>query len=937
MKAFRKISSILKYLFFLFLGLSPVFVLAAPEGGIIVNGSGSISQDTNITNINQTSQNLIVNWNQFNIQPNEIVNFYQPNQSSIALNRVLGLNGTEILGQLNANGQIFILNPNGVLFGANSQVDVGGIVASTLSLSNENFLSNKFIFEGSSGSILNKGNIQSANNGYVALIGNYTSNEGTISTKFGSTALVSGNKVTLDFSGDGLLNVSVDEYALNALVENKGLIKADGGVALMTSYAKDALLNTVINNEGIVQARTVENKNGVIKLLGAMDSGTVKVAGLLDASALSEKGNGGFIETSGRSVKIDPNTKVTTYSLNGEFGSWLIDPNNYLISSSGGDITGTLLSSNLNSSSITILSAAGSASGDGDILVSDAISWTSNTTLTLSAYRNIEVNSNITATGNTARIIFTPSTGTSGNLNINNDAKVTLSGTNPSLTIAGEAYQIINNLNALQAMKDNLTGFFALGSDIDASSTSDNGFIPIGLVPRPVRDGYAAFMFNGKFNGLGHSIDDLTVSGTLAEGGLFGSLFNQVSISNLILNRANIFSGTYANGGLAISTAGGTINRVRIISSNITGVGGTGGLVGHHGGGIISNSSIDSLSSVDGGGGDQTGGLVGSNYGTISNSTSAASVRARAAGGLVGLNGDTGVIINSSTSGTVTAVADVNNANTISESIGAIIGINTGGYFSNISTTGSVINSSNNSIGTLRIDMLLSNQNLKNSSDSFTLPTDLSKTLSPNQKYQVALQLKKEEGLKIEPTLEAKYEQALKEKTEEILKTKNEELALAKQSLEKKYEKALKEKTEEILKTKNEELALAKQSLEATYEKDLKEYQVEVLKIEQILEVKFEKAQKEYISEALKIKNEDALKIEPTLEAKYEQALKEKNEEILKAKNEELSLAKQSLEKKYEQILVENSIKVEGLPLKIQDQGLRIPDNVFEIQPQVIF
>ena len=104
MKAFRKISSILKYLFFLFLGLSPVFVLAAPEGGIIVNGSGSISQDTNITNINQTSQNLIVNWNQFNIQPNEIVNFYQPNQSSIALNRVLGLNGTEILGQLNANG-----------------------------------------------------------------------------------------------------------------------------------------------------------------------------------------------------------------------------------------------------------------------------------------------------------------------------------------------------------------------------------------------------------------------------------------------------------------------------------------------------------------------------------------------------------------------------------------------------------------------------------------------------------------------------------------------------------------------------------------------------------------------------------------------------------------------------------------------------------------
>lgn len=92
------------------------YLHAAPTGGNVVGGSGSISQADLTTTINQTSQNLAVDWQSFDVNTNETVNFVQPNSSSFALNRILGNNGTTIQGQINANGQVLIVNPNGVLF-----------------------------------------------------------------------------------------------------------------------------------------------------------------------------------------------------------------------------------------------------------------------------------------------------------------------------------------------------------------------------------------------------------------------------------------------------------------------------------------------------------------------------------------------------------------------------------------------------------------------------------------------------------------------------------------------------------------------------------------------------------------------------------------------------------------------------------------------------
>ena len=98
-----------------------------PIGGQIVSGNGSISQSGSTTTINQASQNLSLNWQSFNIAPSETVNFVQPNASAIAVNRIFDTNGSQILGQLNANGQVYLINPNGIVFGQGAQVNVGGL------------------------------------------------------------------------------------------------------------------------------------------------------------------------------------------------------------------------------------------------------------------------------------------------------------------------------------------------------------------------------------------------------------------------------------------------------------------------------------------------------------------------------------------------------------------------------------------------------------------------------------------------------------------------------------------------------------------------------------------------------------------------------------------------------------------------------------------
>jgi filamentous hemagglutinin family protein len=378
---------------------------ALPVGGVVTAGGAGISSGAAGTTITQTTPNAAINWQSFNIGQGEAVRFLQPNSSSVALNRVLGPDPSSILGSLSANGKVFLLNPNGILFGKGASVNVGGLVASTLNITDTDFMAGTYKFAGAgNGTILNQGSIN-ADGGYVALLGANVSNEGIISAKLGTVALAAGNAITLDVAGDSLLNVTVNQGALNALVQNGGLIQADGGQVLLTAQAAGNLLQSAVNNTGVIQAQTVENHNGTIKLLGDMQSGTANVGGTLDASA-PNGGNGGFIETSAAHVKLADHATVTTRSAQGASGTWLIDPHDYKIDSvaNGGDQTGAALGAALEGTSITILSSGGAAGSNGDINVNEAVTWTAATTLTLNAVRDVNVNRPIT--GNNGNVVL---------------------------------------------------------------------------------------------------------------------------------------------------------------------------------------------------------------------------------------------------------------------------------------------------------------------------------------------------------------------------------------------------------------------------------------------------------------------------------------------------------------------------------------------------
>ena len=278
--------------------------MALPVGGVVTEGGASISSAAGSTTITQASQNVAINWQSFNIGATESVQFVQPNSSSVALNRVLGPDPSSIFGSLTANGKVFLVNPNGVLFARGANINVGGLVASTLNVSDSDFMAGRYRFAGNSNAtVLNQGTIN-ADGGSVALLGANVGNDGIIVARLGTVALAAGNAMTLDVAGDGLLSVTVSEGAVNALVQNGGLIHADGGNVLLTAMAAGDLLQSAVNNTGVIQAQTIENRNGTIRLLGDMQSGTMNTSGTLDVSGTGAGQTGGDVTITGHHVGL---------------------------------------------------------------------------------------------------------------------------------------------------------------------------------------------------------------------------------------------------------------------------------------------------------------------------------------------------------------------------------------------------------------------------------------------------------------------------------------------------------------------------------------------------------------------------------------------------------------------------------------------------------
>jgi filamentous hemagglutinin family protein len=632
-------------------------VEAAPQGGVVVDGSASIATLGDVTNIHQATGAVTINWQGFDIAAGETVNFLQPDASSLALNRVLSGDGTQIHGSLNANGRVFVLDANGVLFGKTAQVNVGSLVASTLDLRYSDDQHFEFAGNGNPAAVINLGQITAADGGAVALLGGQVSNQGIVRARLGSVALAAGNEITLDFAGDGLLNVQIDQAAARALASNGGLIQANGGSVLMTAQASDALLQTVVNNTGVIEARTLQERDGKIMLLGGFDGGTVEVSGRLDASA-PEGGDGGFIETSGAVVKVHSNLLVTTDAPQGTTGTWLIDPTNIRISYEGENdgtshiATQALLNSLVTTNVIVETQAAGSQ--PGNITIADPVFWGSGNTLTLDAHNNIAINSYIHAPSGGLELIAggNITTGAEGHLRLarfelvaGNWSQVTnnlprfnvddftLSGGNFTRALAGNGAGTpwqITDIYGLQGLVTTPNANAILVNDIDASIAnswnSGAGFAPIGTQARAFTgnfDGGGHFIYNLQISRAGEDnvgffgytngasitrfgLEGVSVSGNNFVGALVGQA-NNTSIENIAVAGSVTAAGNNA-GGLAGALAADASVANSYSTAGVTASGAAGGLVGS-----VTDSEISTsyASGAVAGADDQEGGLVG--------------------------------------------------------------------------------------------------------------------------------------------------------------------------------------------------------------------------------------------------------------------------------------------------------------------------------------
>ena len=349
------------------MALGGTAVQAMPSGGDIRSGQGSISQDGKNMTVLQNSDRMAIDWTKFDIAKDETVRYAQPDRNSISLNRVTGGQQSVIAGNLNANGNVVLVNPNGVVFTKNSSVDVGGLVASTARLNDEamkNFGNGKdslglSLDKDSTASVINEGQIK-AQGGLVALHAGNVENKGTITNEGGTLAMAAAKNLTLSAADDDKLNFTVDGDLAKAQALNSGSLKADGGYVVMTAKSAGDVLSTVVNNSGTIEAKTLrKNEKGQILLDGG-DNGQVEVSGTLDASGtekdqdagnikvigqktivhdntnLLAKGdnNGGKIETSGDVLSLGNGLTIDAKGTQGKAGEWLLDPLDVIIADS---------------------------------------------------------------------------------------------------------------------------------------------------------------------------------------------------------------------------------------------------------------------------------------------------------------------------------------------------------------------------------------------------------------------------------------------------------------------------------------------------------------------------------------------------------------------------------------------------------------------------
>ncbi len=732
------VSAVLIPVIFPYLILGPKLLYALPQDWTVESGdvSFNVSEDNSMLTIN-ASNNAIINFGSFNIGQGEMVQFIQPGMDSSVLSRVTGGGSSDIFGSLFSNGQLVLINQNGITFHDTANVQVGSLIASTLDIQSSLYLSNQFTFEklnnSNPASIFNEGTITARDGGSIALLSDQQIlNSGSITANLGSIALGVGEKQTISFDNNGLINLIIESpittsgVGLGITNASTGLLQANGGRINLSVKTLNDVLDTLINNEGIIEATQAVERDGRVEFIS---NGAVVNAGTLNANDIYEQGYtfrstgavmGGKIYhdnldgaafysgdvgsniTDAGNIEFSNNIRLTANNLIFEATNGLIDMHGFQLNGNGGNNV-TFSASNLGGNNqlgsftdVGTLTLTKSSfgfmptyaltqdltSGVANLTVSGA---GNNVTLNTSGY-DFSISGNFTNSG-----IITQAAGssisiggnysqTAGSFTAANAASDTFSaggsfsvssGTFNRFTGAGTSGNpyTIYDVYGLQAMSRNLSASYALANDINAAGTSlwgsgfTAGFLPVGDNTTP---------FTGTFNGSNHVISDLYINRPFTNYvGLIGyaSGASSQTISNVGLVNANVSA--QSNSAILVGDNQG----FTISNTFTTGIfSGTGGVTGAQGGlvgnnvGTIQNSY--STASVGGGFNGGGGGLVGNNSGTITNSYSTGNVtNLGGAGGLVGINSGT---INTSFTTSV-----------VSNGSGGLVGTNNAGSYSN--------------------------------------------------------------------------------------------------------------------------------------------------------------------------------------------------------------------------------------------------------------
>ena len=308
--------------------LDPV---ALPSQGTITSGQATLDYTTsNELHIQQNTQRTVINWESFNIGTDALTEFHQPNSSALAVNRVTGVNTdpTQILGQLKANGQIVVLDRNGVIFGENSRVDVSAIVVSTGDIDTNALNDNGPVVIdhiAGDGSIVNHGTITVSNAGLAAFVAPTAINNGIITARLGRVQMGAGSQATIDLYGDGLMELQLDEGTQQTLANN-GIINAAGGLVQIEAAAAKDIVDNLVLNTGIIVANAAEigDAGGRIILYAegsnktTANGGSLTVnQGALLASGYDQDQRGGSVEVLGDVVVLTQDSLIDTSGAKG--------------------------------------------------------------------------------------------------------------------------------------------------------------------------------------------------------------------------------------------------------------------------------------------------------------------------------------------------------------------------------------------------------------------------------------------------------------------------------------------------------------------------------------------------------------------------------------------------------------------------------------------